>query len=918
MTEEKTNGKQSHNLPYYPPNHRFVPFSADGGNGSPRTNPSRADVFHQTFKMRDQKQSYHRHPLPPQFSSHRFVPFSADGGSGGPRSNPSRADVFHQTFERRNQKQSYHRHPLPPQFSSHRFVPFSADGGNGSPRTNPSRADVFHQTFKMRDQKQSYHRHPLPPHRANLRYVQPMFSGQGGSEDIRMNPSHTDVLPQSWTPGYQNQFSRIPAQARGSIHVPHVNMQPQESAFSHSGFKRTIASWGKTRERPEPKRRKARKRSTCLWCGSICENGLPRHIQENCEDGLFRAACDVIHMMFGKSGVRVTKLDIKTAHAQIMKCPDFKSELITRIRKQMSKRITTKLEHTVRAPRSNGSAFKTFQGLDAMVSVFFWLFGFKMPVEAELVSYDFTCFDADISADVKRFIFKWVQMTQKTARRDALNAITHTSQDPLSIGDCNVVLDVSPEGWKALENEEYEFLHHESDLLEDIGSMVKEFELRLLRKYPTEKFAWLRCFLVAFRAFSVEALELKTLPDGEVRYRTIKSDERKEILGSMSTFVMQNYDTLVKSFRDVVESQYNATELRLQLLRAFLAMPSDRRASDLTTLAEGLVRRLSEDIPHGFSSEFGDVPQIIFPGYYVPSKTLFIDKLAQADLCHIVHVHGSRASRMCLVDSNKGTLEPISEGQNSLHSTALDLFINNGLNAKAVLSLPDFIKYQTLRITSNEQWKAMTKFASRFATLDTLIITKCASTVLEIGTMKCFRDLRCLSLVQNHISTLQPAVFNHFTGLEKLDLSFNGLKTIPPGVFNVCKSLQEVYLDKNEICTLSPRGFEGLSNLKILILRSNKLHSLPEGVFHGLESLETLSLWANQLQSLPVKLFQTVKSLKELRLGQNQLQSLDQGTFDDLKFLETLALYNNKLKGLPVGLFQKLKYLYSPNMLLHY
>eukprot|EP00954_Amorphochlora_amoebiformis_P006658 521279-Amorphochlora_amoeboformis.AAC.1 len=41
-----------------------------------------------------------------------------------------------------------------------------------------------------------------------------------------------------WTPGYQNQFSRIPAQARGSIHVPHVNMQPQESAFSHSGFKR--------------------------------------------------------------------------------------------------------------------------------------------------------------------------------------------------------------------------------------------------------------------------------------------------------------------------------------------------------------------------------------------------------------------------------------------------------------------------------------------------------------------------------------------------------------------------------------------------------------------------------------------------------------------------------------------------------
>eukprot|EP00954_Amorphochlora_amoebiformis_P002101 164125-Amorphochlora_amoeboformis.AAC.1 len=195
----------------------------------------------------------------------------------------------------------------------------------------------------------------------------------------------------------------------------------------------------------------------------------------------------------------------------------------------------------------------------------------------------------------------------------------------------------------------------------------------------------------------------------------------------MSTFVMHNYDTLKNSFRDLVKSevfqldlipcsdivtqmdlpvsfsmhssQNNEPELRLQLLRAFLAMPSDRLVTALTThnyalhvsLAEELVRQLSKDVPQNFSSEFGDVLQITFPGYYAPSETVFIDTSAQADLCHIVHVEGSRASRMCLVDSNKGTLEPISKGQNSSHSTALDLFINNGLNAKAVSSLPDFM-----------------------------------------------------------------------------------------------------------------------------------------------------------------------------------------------------------------------------------
>ncbi|GAB5360318.1 hypothetical protein AAMO2058_000617300 [Amorphochlora amoebiformis] len=109
------------------------------------------------------------------------------------------------------------------------------------------------------------------------------------------------------------------------------------------------------------------------------------------------------------------------------------------------------------------------------------------------------------------------------------------------------------------------------------------------------------------------------------------------------------------------------------------------------SLADKLVGRLSEDVPDRFSSQFGDVSLITSDRFPWPSENLSIAESAQKDLCHFVHAQGSRSSRMRLEPYKKGILRPISEDQDDLHSTALDLFINRGLNSKAVLSLPDFM-----------------------------------------------------------------------------------------------------------------------------------------------------------------------------------------------------------------------------------
>ncbi|GAB5365425.1 hypothetical protein AAMO2058_001056800 [Amorphochlora amoebiformis] len=168
--------------------------------------------------------------------------------------------------------------------------------------------------------------------------------------------------------------------------------------------------------------------SICHWCGSICKEGLARHIQEKCDDGLFRAACDVIRKIFGNGKVRVSKGDIKKAYVELTKRPEFKAEFITRIREQMVKtylalcrscRIGLVQLYWFRYNPTNTHTHSLTTPLNLPNSIY----GFLKTV---------FCLDADISAEVKKFILKWILMTRKTAERDGLNAIGYTSQDSLS------------------------------------------------------------------------------------------------------------------------------------------------------------------------------------------------------------------------------------------------------------------------------------------------------------------------------------------------------------------------------------------------------------------------------------------------------------------------------------------------------
>ncbi|GAB5372252.1 hypothetical protein AAMO2058_001649100, partial [Amorphochlora amoebiformis] len=226
-----------------------------------------------------------------------------------------------------------------------------------------------------------YERHAIPithSNRTNVPHVNPNMSNATNQNTSWLAPTNTGciVVP------FDYWVSGIPIV---SAHVPNttnrVNGGTNAIAAPHSSVKR-LTSLESKREKIQPpkakKQRRVRHESICKWCGSVCEKGLPRHV-EKCADGLFEAACYAIRAMFGKENYKIKSADVKKAYCKVIESTEKKAELISRIKERMTNRTKSKITQLVRAPGGNRSGYKAFQGLDAMVCLFFRLFNLKMP-----------------------------------------------------------------------------------------------------------------------------------------------------------------------------------------------------------------------------------------------------------------------------------------------------------------------------------------------------------------------------------------------------------------------------------------------------------------------------------------------------------------------------------------------------------
>ncbi|KAJ3983948.1 L domain-like protein [Lentinula detonsa] len=138
----------------------------------------------------------------------------------------------------------------------------------------------------------------------------------------------------------------------------------------------------------------------------------------------------------------------------------------------------------------------------------------------------------------------------------------------------------------------------------------------------------------------------------------------------------------------------------------------------------------------------------------------------------------------------------------------------------------------------------------------------------ELHLARFANHLKRLCLRQNHISVLDPDVFQLLTKLEELDLYDNKIKD--PG-----------------------HALNHLSNLSVLDLSFNLLRSIPESI-SLLTSLKTIYFVQNRISKITC--LDNLTSLRSLELGGNRIRKIE--NLDALVNLEELWLGKNKITKL--------------------
>ncbi|GAB4824298.1 hypothetical protein Ancab_007184 [Ancistrocladus abbreviatus] len=158
--------------------------------------------------------------------------------------------------------------------------------------------------------------------------------------------------------------------------------------------------------------------------------------------------------------------------------------------------------------------------------------------------------------------------------------------------------------------------------------------------------------------------------------------------------------------------------------------------------------------------------------------------------------------------------------------------------------------------------------------------------------LTCLKSLKYLSLNQNHLTTLPPAL-GALTSLRQLHVAGNKLGSLPnelglladleildvngnrissiPACIGDCQSLIEVDFSSNLLVEL-PENIGNLQNLKALHISNNGLKSVPSTLFKKCTKLSTLDLHGTQITMDMLRLVEGWEEFDERRCLKHQKQ----------------------------------------------
>ena len=161
--------------------------------------------------------------------------------------------------------------------------------------------------------------------------------------------------------------------------------------------------------------------------------------------------------------------------------------------------------------------------------------------------------------------------------------------------------------------------------------------------------------------------------------------------------------------------------------------------------------------------------------------------------------------------------------------------------------------------------------------------------VPEIGELNQLEEIT----IENNQLTMIPESFCNLKNLRCLNLSRNRISTINSSVFKCICNLRSLWLNNCELMYL-PREIENLKFLEKLGLKSNSLQIIPEEM-GLLTNLRWLNVEKNELVSLPSQL-KNLKNLNYLNLSKNKFEEIP--TEMPFQNLTILIISNNLIKSL--------------------
>ena len=174
-------------------------------------------------------------------------------------------------------------------------------------------------------------------------------------------------------------------------------------------------------------------------------------------------------------------------------------------------------------------------------------------------------------------------------------------------------------------------------------------------------------------------------------------------------------------------------------------------------------------------------------------------------------------------------------------------------------------------------------------------------------------SLETLIVSNNALTVLDRMTFHGLTSLSTLDLSHNSLAALPPDLFLDNAGLQQLNLANNSLGTVHLSVFRNLTKLRTLNLSHNALDEnwLKEDIFSDLTSLTSLDLSHNHLSHVDNSLLQTLSLLTHLDLSHNRLVSLGSQVLTHSTQLLHLSLANNHLEAVSKTAFSSCSQLVS-------